>query len=313
MKKTMLNQYGAQSEYGKLVKTVMHIPGEEINLVNGDNRKDYLFREVPDLEKIREEHYKLMDTLKNEGVEIILIEEILKNTDYIEIIKMCPNAFFTRDTGTVTKIGAIIGRMAKPCRSPEPLIMMETLKRIGVPIALKIEAPATFEGGDAVWLDEETLMIGYETRTSEDAVNIIVKKVLGKIAKRVIAVPLTKDRVHLDGTLMILSDKVAVSRVRGISMYPSRIYQEKSMKLINLPKWLENQGYEIIEVKKREDRLFGANLLCIGNNKVLSYSWNRRIMKELEKRGFDVIGIDGYELIKAGGGLHCMVLPILRK
>lgn len=309
----MSMEYGAQSEYGKLIKTVMHIPGEEINLVDGENRRDYLFREVPDLDKLREEHYKLMEALKSEGVEVILIEEVLKNTELIEIIKMCPNAFFTRDTGTITNIGAIIGRMAKPCRAAESLIMVETLKKIGIPIALKIDAPATFEGGDAVWLNEETLMIGYVTRTSEDAVNTIIKEILGKTAKRVIAVPLTKERVHLDGTLMILSEDVAVSRVEGISMYPSKIYEEESIKLVNLPKWLESQGYEIIKVKKREDRLFGANLLCIGNNKVLSYTWNRRIMKELEKRGFDVIGIDGYELIKAGGGIHCMVLPILRK
>ncbi len=306
-------EYGAQSEYGKLVKAIMHVPGEEINLVNGENRRDYLFREVPDLEKLREEHYKLMKTLKDEGVQIILLEEVLKGTDLMEIIEMCPNAFFTRDTGTVTKLGAIIGRMAKPCRAAEPIIMMEALKRIGVPITLKVEAPATFEGGDAVWLGEETLMIGYETRTSEDAVNQIAKLVLGKAAEKVIAVPLTKDRVHLDGTLMILSKEVAVSRVEGISTYPSKIYSKEGVKLINLLNWLEKQGYEVIRVSNRDDRLFGANLLCIGDGKILSYEWNRRVIKELEKRGFDVIGIEGYELIKAGGGLHCMVLPILRK
>ncbi|RLE53827.1 MAG: hypothetical protein DRJ26_02880 [Candidatus Methanomethylicota archaeon] len=309
----MTTEYGAQSEYGKLVKVIMHVPGEEINLVDGQNKNDYLFREVPDLEKLREEHYKLVDTLKSEGVQVILLEEVLKDTNLIEIIEMCPNAFFTRDAGTVTKLGAVIGRMAKPCRAAEPLIMMEALRKIGIPIALKIEAPATFEGGDAVWLDEKTLMIGYVTRTSEEAVNQIKDLVLGKVAEKVIAVPLTKDRVHLDGTLMIISREVAVSRLPGISTYPSKIYSKDGVKLVNLAKWLRSQGYEIIEVNNREDRLFGANLLCIGECKVLSYGWNRRVMKELEKRGFDVIGIEGYELIKAGGGLHCMVLPILRR
>ena len=36
-------------------------------------------------------------------------------------------------------------------------------------------------------------------------------------------------------------------------------------------------------------------------------------MKELEKCGFDVISVDGHEIVKAGGGLHCMILPLLRE
>jgi N-dimethylarginine dimethylaminohydrolase len=73
------------------------------------------------------------------------------------------------------------------------------------------------------------------------------------------------------------------------------------------------KGYELITVTDREDRMFGANLVAIGDRKVLSYVWNRRIMRELERRGFDVIGVEGYELVKGGGGLHCMILPIERE
>ncbi len=310
----MKREYGAQSEYKRLVKVLMHIPGEEIELVNGENRDEYLFRDVPDLERIREEHLKFVEILRGEGVEVILIEELLKNTELIDIIKLCPNMMFTRDTGTITNIGAIIGRMAKPCRRPEPYIVMEALKRLNIPVALKIEAPATFEGGDAVWLDERTLMIGYETRTSEDAVDKIAKLLIEKnCTEKVIGVPLPKYKVHLDGTIMILSENLAVARVEALRTYPSKIYNGNEVKPINLIEWLRRRGYEIIPVTSREDRLFGANLVGIGGGKVISYSWNKRIMKELEKRGFDVIGVDGHEIIKAGGGLHCMILPLLRE
>jgi len=305
--------YGAQSEYGKLKSVLMHIPGEEVNIVNGSNREDYLFREVPDLDKFREEHEKFVKILKEEGVKVYLVEEEVSG-ELNEAIKLCPNMVFTRDTGTVTRDGAIIGRMKHHARSVEPLIVMEALKNIGVPIQMVMDAPAIFEGGDAVWLNEETLMIGYGPRTNEEAVKKIVMNGLGKTFKNLISVPLPMRRVHLDGGLMILSNNVAVTRIEDISMYPSKMYMEDGkIRIINLAKWLMEKGYELITVTDREDRVFGANLVAIGDRKVLSYIWNRSIMRELERRCFDVIVVEGYELVKGGGGLHCMILPIERE
>jgi arginine deiminase len=305
--------YGAQSEYGKLKSVLMHIPGEEINIVNGSNREDYLFREVPYLDKFREEHEKFVKILKEEGVKVYLVEEGVDG-ELLEAIKLCPNMVFTRDTGTVTKNGAIIGRMNHHARSVEPIIVMEALKNIGVPIQMVMDAPAIFEGGDAVWLNEETLMIGYGPRTNEEAVKRILMNGLGKTFKNLISVPLPMRRVHLDGGLMILSNNIAVTRIEDISMYPSKMYMDDGkIRIINLAKWLMEKGYELITVTDREDRVFGANLVAIGDRKVLSYIWNRRIMRELERRGFDVIGVEGYELVKGGGGLHCMILPIERE
>lgn len=305
-------KYGAQSEYNRLKKVLMHIPDEEINLVDGSNKDVYLFREVPHLEKFREEYFKFVEILKKEGVEIYLVEDFVSE-ETRDAIKMCPNMVFTRDCGAITKKGAIIGRMAHHTRHAEPIIVMEVLENIGVPIQMIMEPPEIFEGGDAVWLNEEILMIGYGTRTNEEAIMRIMLENLGVTCEKIIAVPLPRRRVHLDGTLMILSEDTAVTRIEDISMYPSRIYSRDGIGIINLPKWLRKNGYELITISDREDRMFGANLVNIGNKKVISYIWNTRVMKELEKKGFDVIGVEGYELVKGGGGLHCMILPIERE
>lgn len=304
--------YGAQSEYKKLKSVLMHIPGNEINLIDGSNRETYLFREVPDLEKFREEYIKFMEILRGEGVKIYLIEESVCE-ETLEIINMCPNMIFTRDTGTITSNGAIIGRMAYQARCIEPLIVMEALRDLKIPIQTIMKPPEIFEGGDAVWLREDTLMIGYGTRTNEEAIQRIIMENLYKTCEKIISVPLPRRRVHLDGALMVLSENIIVTRVEDISMYPSIMCTEKYIKAINLAKWLERNNYELITITDREDRLFGANLVGIGDRKVLSYIWNRRIIRELEKRGFDVIGVEGYELVKGGGGLHCMILPIERE
>ncbi|MEM3615664.1 MAG: arginine deiminase family protein, partial [Candidatus Methanomethylicia archaeon] len=230
--------YGAQSEYKRLKSVLMHIPGDEINLVDGSSREAYLFREVPDLEKLREEHMKFMEILKGEGVKIYLVEESVCE-EIFEIINMCPNMIFTRDTGTITSNGAIIGRMAYQARCVEPLIVMEALGSLKIPIQTIMKPPEIFEGGDAVWLREDTLMIGYGTRTNEEAIRKIVMENIGKTCEKIIAVPLPRRRVHLDGALMVLSENIIVTRIEDISMYPSTMYTEKCIKAINLAKWLK--------------------------------------------------------------------------
>ena len=49
------------------------------------------------------------------------------------------------------------------------------------------------------------------------------------------------------------------------------------------------------------------------NKKILIYEWNKRIIMELERSGIEVISIPGKELVKGGGGPHCMTCPILRE
>ena len=49
--------------------------------------------------------------------------------------------------------------------------MVAALERAGVPVAGRIAAPATVEGGDTVWLDETTLLVGVGYRTHPAALD----------------------------------------------------------------------------------------------------------------------------------------------
>lgn len=126
------------------------------------------------------------------------------------------------------------------------------------------------------------------------------------------AVPLPSFRVHLDGALMVLSPDIALFHEEGLDLFPSYVYDEDGVKVIYLRKYLEEKGLELVECDDTEVRMFGTNLLGIGDHKLVSYEWNERVMELLDDRGFDIIGIPGSQLSIGGGGPHCMTCPILR-
>jgi arginine deiminase len=84
------------------------------------------------------------------------------------------------------------------------------------------------------------------------------------------------------------------------------------MEIQFLGEYLEKKGFELVYTNDTEVRMFGTNIVGLGEGKCVSYEWNERIIKILEDRGFDVIGIAGSQLSIGCGGPHCMTAPILR-
>ncbi|HPD95731.1 MAG: arginine deiminase [Bacteroidales bacterium] len=86
-------------------------------------------------------------------------------------------------------------------------------------------------------------------------------------------------------------------------------------------------------VQEREQWHSGANFVAIGPGKVIGYSRNVHTLEEMNKNGFEilrakdvisgkvdlnsyssyVVGIDGSELPRGGGGARCMTMPVRRK
>ena len=86
-------------------------------------------------------------------------------------------------------------------------------------------------------------------------------------------------------------------------------------------------------VQEREQWHSGANFLAIAPGKLLGYSRNEYTLEEMSKQGYEilkaedvisgksspesykrcVIGIDGSELSRGGGGARCMTMPVSRE
>jgi arginine deiminase len=306
-------KFGAQTEYGKLKKVLMHRPTEENRRITPGNKDAYLFRDVVYWKEFQREHDVFSDLLRDEGVEVVMLTDLL-DEDQVGIAETLPNMVYTRDVCMVSKLGAHSLRMTYAARQVEPFLVEKAMERLGVPVAQRITSPALVEGGDFVWLNEETVMMGFITRSNEAGVNVVREKLMGGGAvKKFVAVPLPSFRVHLDGAVMVMSPDIALFHEASLGLYPAYVYDEEGVRLMYLRDYLEGKGLEVIEGNDTEVRVFGTNIIGLGDHKCVSYEWNERIIGILDDRGFDVLTIPGSQLSIGGGGPHCMTCPILRE
>jgi arginine deiminase len=305
-------EYGAQTEFGRLRRVLMHRPTEELKLLTPGNKDAYLFRDVVYWREFQREHDAFTDTLRGEGVDIDFLADLLDEGERI-VAERLPNLVYTRDVISINNLGAMILRMTYPPRYPEPLLAEKAMEKLGIPVALRVTPPGMVEGGDFVWLDEETVMMGFGTRSNEAGVNMVTETMLGKNVKEIVAVPLPSFRVHLDGALMMIAPDLALFHRGSLVLFPSYVHDGDGVRLVFLEDYLKEKEIELIYANDTEVRMFGTNIVGLGSGKCVSYEWNERIMGVLGERGFDVIGIPGSQLSIGGGGPHCMTAPIHRE
>ena len=72
---------------------------------------------------------------------------------------------------------------------------------------------------------------------------------------------------------------------------------------------------EIELIRVPEEMIFahGCNLQALGKKRVMSLKQNTAVNEQLRKKGMTVIELDITEILKAGGGPHCMTFPLLRE
>jgi N-dimethylarginine dimethylaminohydrolase len=297
---------GAKAEYGRLKKVIMYRPGQEVAIVTDETKSEFLYREAVDWKILRRQHDEFVSLLESEGVEVMLINDFLDDTS----IEGLPNLTFSRDVCSVTERGAILGSMARQARRREPEVYEFALKKMGVPILVKMRNP--LEGGDFVYLTNNTLLLGWGPRTSFEGALEISEILLEGIVTEVVAIKLPGFRVHLDGGMMALSPGIALIHKPSFTL-PATILRKGEREETHLIEYLSRRGFSLLEVPEDESCTFGSNVVCLGKDKLVSYSWNRKTLGMLEREGFDVITLDGDELAKAGGGPHCLTCPLLRE
>src|SRR4029453_2832745 len=116
------------------------------------------WRAEPDPVAIADEHAQLCELLAKNGAEVVIADEPVPGD---------PDAIYAYDPALLGPTGAILLRICKGPRIPESTALEPFLTRAGIPIVARVEAPATADGGDMFWLDEETLLVGRGYRTND--------------------------------------------------------------------------------------------------------------------------------------------------
>lgn len=293
----------------------MFRPGIEITQVTKHSYQELTFRDVVYWRRFQQEHDAFCELLRGENIDVILLNDLLEEQD-LSIID--PNMVYTRDTGAITNAGFVRMRMAHQVRKPEPILVARSLKKLGIPQLVSINAPGLLEGGDFVYPDDRTLMIGSNgIRTNEEGVSQVAKVALErKVIDRVVVVPLPSWRVHLDGGLMFIDKDLFLYHPASVETFPVKVMlQDESIQFLPLIDFIRDNydAAEGVAISDNELYLFGANVVCLDRRKCVIYEWNERIIDELRERSVEVLPIQGGELSRGGGGPHCMTLPILRR
>ena len=190
------------------------------------------------------------------------------------------------------KEGYILGNFKLPLRYKEHMDYEQKMRELGIPVIARVEH-GLFEGGDFAFLNETTIAVGMADRTNETGVEEI-RTQLAPYGYRVIGVPLNPAYLHLDMCFNLVDDHLAVAYYNGL---PDAFREE-----------LKKLEVKIIPVSEEAIFAHGCNLQALGTHRVISLSRNKEVNRELEKNGMDVIELPITEILKAGGGPHCMEL-----
>ncbi|HZT54232.1 MAG TPA: hypothetical protein VE995_07600, partial [Gaiellaceae bacterium] len=118
------------------------------------------WRSAPDFARLEDEHARFRELLASAGARVELARGQPGNLD----------SLYVYDPVLVTPRGAILLRPGKAARRGEPEALAPDLERLGLEVVARLEPPALAEGGDTLWLDEHTLVVGRSYRTNDAGV-----------------------------------------------------------------------------------------------------------------------------------------------
>ena len=248
----------------------------------------------PDRDALVREHSEFVNLLSSLGCTVHTAQAVDGLVD----------AVYMHDPMIMTPHGAILLQMGKRVRQPEPAQIRKDLERIGVPILGELTGSAIADGGDKVWLDAKTLLIGHGYRTNGEGIAQI-RKMLARFGVEVHAF----DLPHFQGPDAVLH---LMSVLSPISQDRAVVYEPLAP--IRLLEFLKSRNITWLTVNDTEVHTQGANILTVEPNVVVLAAGNPEIEGKLSKSGVTVHIFNGANVaVKGDGGPTCLTAPLLRR
>ncbi len=256
--------------------------------------KQLNYADRPNYEKAIQEHEALTEILRAAGAEVLFLD-FDKRTGL--------DSIYTHDPGIITDAGAILFQTGKELRRGEGAAMEDALRDWGVRILGRIEGKGTAEGGDMVWLDQRTLLVGQGFRTNSAGIAGL-HSLLDPFEIQVIEFHLPYwqgpgEVLHLMSLISLLDEDLAL------------VY--RSLLPVPLYELLHARDIKMIDVAEEEYNTLGCNVLTLGPRDVLIVEGNPVTRGRMEQAGCKVREFSGKEIaLKGSGGPTCLTRPLLR-
>jgi len=242
--------------------------------------------ETADLDRFRQEHRGLVEAYRSAGVVV----------EQAESVAGLPYMVYARDFGACLEEGVLIGRFREPVRRGETARYENKLREMGLPILGRISR-GFLEGGDFWYLDETTIVWGVIARSTLEGVENAAE-ILAPLGYHVIPVRCPAENLHLDMCFNIVAERVAVA---APAVLPDWFLQT-----------LRKRRFEIVAVPRESVFKHHCNVQALGNGRVLSFEANRVVNRALQTLGLEVVTCHLEEILKGGGGPHCLTFPLQR-
>jgi N-dimethylarginine dimethylaminohydrolase len=248
----------------------------------------------PELAQASRQHRRLVEALADAGAEI----SELPADESLSL-----DAVYAHDASFPTDHGMILMHMGKPSRRAEADVHARLFEELAIPVLGRIEPPGLSEGGDMVWLDASTVLIGEGYRTNAEGIEQ-VRRLLAPFDVEVLSAALPHGPgpdacLHLMSLISILDARVALVDLAWLSV-PTVVE-------------LERRGFELIAIESAERATLACNVLALGDKKLLAIAENESTNARLAREGFEVATYSGSEIsLNGSGGPTCLTRPLLR-
>lgn len=293
--------WGCSNDVGRLRMVLMHRPGEELHIIDptkripdvgafGDPEQGWYWRGdvIPDFDAMRRQHDGLVQALREEDVEVVVLDGIAPGR---------MKSVFTRDSVIAANGGAIVTRMGPPIRRGEELPVTRTLARLGMPILRTIHGTGIMEGGSFAFITPKVAVVGISSRVNEAGADQL-EEVLKVQGVELLRVQLTGYRLHIDGAFVMVDVDTAIINPTQLPFW----FLEK----------LDEMRIRKIEVT-HEDVAGTINCLAVRPGRVLMMEGVApRTLEKLDKAGISVRTLPYDKVMLGGGGIHCSTGPLIR-
>ncbi|MEX3744522.1 dimethylarginine dimethylaminohydrolase family protein [Lysinibacillus xylanilyticus] len=233
-----------------------------------------------------------------------ILEKYVEKIDYLpESEEVGLDSLYAHDPVKFTPKGAIILKSGKKLRQSEAAVYKTFLQEKGIPIIGELTGDAVADGGDIVWLDDRTLVVGRGYRTNDEAIRQL-KDTTADIVDEFIVVQLSHDLgeaecLHLMSFISMVDKDLAVVHSRLMPVFFRQLLIER--------------GIQLVEVPKDEYDALGCNVLALAPRVCMLPNGNPMTKQQLLDAGATVYEYKGNEItVKGTGGPTCLTCPVVR-
>lgn len=295
-------EWGCDTDVGKLKSVLMHRPGSEFDVIDktkridsigsyGDIEQGWYFQSdtIPDLPAMQADHDGLVRALKDEGIEVIMLEG-----EFGGRFKSC----YTRDSSIAVRGGAIVSRLAPKMRRGEELCVTQTLARHGVPILHTIHGTGMLEGGSFAWLNSNTAVVGRSIRVNNAGIEQL-ENTLKYQGVELMVTDMCGYTIHIDQSFLMLNVDLALVDAGNLAY--------------DFLQQLKKLNINTVEITPEDDPWIINGLAVAPGRVIMSPGISDRTRSELERRNIEIIEIPYDSMQKNGGGIHCSTCPLMRE